>query len=163
MTRCALVGAWWGYHAAALARVPVVTISDLPASGATVFCLNVSERIADDLLERHRFINVHCAPLPYGRGGGPIENLIRLGHVSTVLTAHQMTTEMDAGPIYGVAGPVSLDGNKTDIQARFIQPVAHLMRWILETEPEPVPQVGEVMRFSRLSPEHYEAFWSDRG
>ena len=36
------------------------------------------------------------------------------------------------------------------------------MRRIVETEPTPIPQVGEVVRFQRLTPESYEAFWQTR-
>jgi len=101
--------------------------------------------------------------LPYGRGGHPIENLILRGHTETVITAHRMTEEFDAGPIYGTRGPVSLAGTKDEIVARFVDPVAALMRWIVAEEPTPVPQVGEVVHFRRLPVAMYRDFWAGRG
>lgn len=128
-----------------------------------VFFLNWSERVSDALLSRYECVNFHCTPLPYGRGGHPIENMILQGHTETVITAHRMTSELDAGPIYGRYGPVSLAGTKAAIQERFVAPVALLMRGIVEMEPEPSPQEGTPTCFKRLSPVAYEAFWASRG
>ena len=128
-----------------------------------IFFLNWSERVDPSLIQQFECINFHCAPLPYGRGGHPIENMILLGHGSTVITAHRMTDEMDAGPIYAVSESVSLEGSKREIQARMMPVCADLIRLILDTQPTPQPQVGEVVTFKRLSPNAFAQFWAARG
>lgn len=164
----ALAGQLWGERAARKAGVPVNGAGYL-GDARYIFCLGQSERVPDDVLSGAKqlgveWINFHCSDLrvSYGRGGHPIENLLLRGHDETVISAHQMTSEIDAGPVYGVRGPVSLAGTKDDILARFIEPCADLMRWILETQPEPQPQVGEVVRFRRLTTEAYRTFWAER-
>lgn len=128
-----------------------------------VFFLNWSKKVGPTITERFECVNFHCTPLPYGRGGHPIENLILRGYTETVITAHRMTQEMDAGPIYGMWGGISLMGAKAEITARFVQPVASMMRFIVEDEPDARPQVGEPVLFSRLSQDAYEAVWDARG
>ena len=127
-----------------------------------VFCLNWSSYVPPDVLAMAECVNFHCTELPFGRGGAPIENLLLRGHTETVITAHRMTEELDAGPIYGQRGPVSLAGTKAEILERFIEPVVELVRFIVDTEPEPYPQVGEIVKFSRLPVAEYEKFWRDR-
>jgi methionyl-tRNA formyltransferase len=107
-------------------------------------------------------INMHCTALPYGRGGGPIENLILRGHTETIITAHRMVEHLDAGPIYAQSVPVSLAGTKVEILDRFVEPVVDLIRYIVDNEPEPVPQAGEVVTFKRLPKAEMEALWSAR-
>lgn len=124
-----------------------------------VFCLNWSSYVPPEVLAVEEVVNFHCTALPYGRGGGPIENLLLRGHAETVITAHRMVEELDAGPIYKVSGPVSLAGTKDQILERFIQPCVELIRWIIEHEPEPYPQVGEIVTFKRLPKAEMEALW----
>lgn len=127
-----------------------------------LFFLNWSRKVGSVVTNSFTAINMHCTALPFGAGGHPIEHLILRGFTETVMTAHRMTDEIDRGDIYGTRGPISLTGTKDDILARFVQPVSDLIRWIVETEPEPVPQVGEVVRFHRLTPDAYERFWKER-
>lgn len=129
-----------------------------------IFFLNWSERVGPEITEHFEAINFHCTDLrfSFGRGGAPIENLLLRGHDETVVAAHRMTDKFDAGPVYGVRGPVSLAGTKREIQRRFIEPVAELMRWIMETSPTPQAQVGEPVYFRRLSSDVCREFWAAR-
>lgn len=126
------------------------------------FFLNWSARVPADLLERYECVNMHCTPLPYGRGGHPIENLILNGFKTTTMTAHRMVAEIDAGPVYYQGGSIGLSGAKAEILARFVDPCAAIIRRIVESEPEPMPQGGRVVKFSRLSPDAYREFWGKR-
>jgi methionyl-tRNA formyltransferase len=157
----ACVGADWGYYSAQLAGVPVVP-SAKGFTGRYVFWLNWSHPICGIDLEEREHVNFHCSALPEGRGGHPIENLILLGRTETVVTAHRMTTVIDGGPVYGMRGPISLAGTKEEITARFIWPVADLMKWILATNPEPYAQMGVPTIFRRMSPDAYRDFWAKR-
>jgi methionyl-tRNA formyltransferase len=166
----AIVGASWGDDAAMRAGVATAHVGQgdgIPQVGGAdrLFFLGFSSKIPDAMCEHYECINFHCTDLRrgFGRGGHPIENLIMRGHTETVITAHRMTSEIDAGPVYCVSEPISLSGNKADICARFVEPVAKMMRWIIETDPVPTPQVGEPVYFKRLSPEDYRQLWWTRG
>ena len=126
------------------------------------FFLNWSSKVPSAVLALTEAVNFHCTRLPYGRGGGPIENLILRGHRETVVTAHRMIDEIDAGPIYGMSDAVSLAGTKLEVVARFVEPCASLIRQIVKTEPTPTPQVGHVTYFARLPKAEYDALWASR-
>lgn len=128
------------------------------------FFVHWSDRVSPQTLALTECINFHCTPLPYGRGGNPIENMILRGHTETTMTAYRMTDEIDAGPTYFQVSGISLCGTKTEILARFINPVATLIEqiawgWMLPA----CPQEGEVVKFSRLSDADYQTFWAARG
>lgn len=129
---------------------------------ALVFFPHWSWRVPSTIWRRFACINLHCTPLPYGRGGHPIENMILRGHKSTVLTAHRMAEEMDAGEVYGTSAPVSLSGPRLEILRRFREPAAELMARIVREKPTPQPQVGEPVHFSRLTAEELEQVWRTR-
>ena len=90
--------------------------------------------------------------LPYGRGGSPLQNLILTGHTESKLTALRMIQEMDAGPIYSKR-PLSLNGSAEEIYVRASKLSVELIRWIIEDNPQPIPQEGEVIIFKRRKPE----------
>lgn len=127
-----------------------------------VFFLHWSRRIPETVYRRWECVNFHCTPLPYGRGGHPIENMILNGHESTVITAHRVTEEIDAGPIYAQSGPVSLLGGRSVILSRFVEPCAAIMDHIARTRPEPTPQHGVVTTFKRLSTDEWGRVWQGR-
>lgn len=127
------------------------------------FFLNWSWMVPPVTTALYECVNFHCTPLPYGRGGAPIENMILREHTETVMTAHRMVEEVDAGPIYARHSElISLAGTKDEILARFVKPVTQMIRWIIEAEPTPVPQTGEVTHFKRLPKAVYEACWEGR-
>lgn len=127
-----------------------------------VFVLHWHWWIPSLLWKPVEMINLHAAPLPWGRGGNIIEHQLQLGRTETMLTAHRVTDVLDGGPIYGTRGPISLAGTRDEILDRFVAPAVDLITWIIRTEPEPVPQTGEVVTFKRLSPEAFEQFWQGR-
>ncbi len=173
------IGAPWGTFAAVIASCVLRKLhhdhelrfvfdeAGLVEESAThprwIFFLNWSHRVSNAVLASSECCNFHAAPVPYGRGGAPIENMILRGHTETVITAHRMTSELDAGDVYLRSAPVSLDGTKDEILIRFIEPTSALIANIVRHEVKPSPQVGEVVPFRRLPPKEYEAFWIARG
>lgn len=167
-----LIGAWWGDAVAR--RLTELEPSfewwahhisdgiDYVAKSRYVFALNVSGKLPAWFVRENEVVNFHCTDLPYGRGGGPIENLILRGHTDTIITAHRMTEEIDGGPVYMKLGPISLDGSKVDIQERFIEPVTEMVRRIVRDEPVPYEQHGRVVRWNRLPSEQAEEIWRRR-
>lgn len=134
-----------------------------------VFFLNWSLYVPQQVTSAERCVNFHCTDLPYGRGGHPIEHLLLEGHNQTVITAHRMTGETDAGPVYAKSGKVWIgpvggrNQSKDEILARFIKPTAELMRFVVELEPGATPQAEPACPpWRRLTPEEYRDFWSGR-
>lgn len=93
----------------------------------------------------------HMTDLPYGRGGSPLQNLIIRGQKSTKLTAFKIKKELDAGPIYAKV-TLTLEGSAEQIYMRSSQMMWGIIKEIIMTNPEPVPQLGEVVNFSRRKP-----------
>ena len=91
----------------------------------------------------------HTAPLPYGRGGSPIQNLIMRGHKISPVCALKMSDGVDDGPIY-CKQTISLEGQLSEIFQRLNSAVNVLISRLIYTPLEPVEQVGEVVTFKRL-------------
>ena len=117
-----------------------------------VFFLHWNWHVHSEIWVNYECVCFHMTDVPYGRGGSPLQNLISLGHSHTMLTALRMIEEMDAGPVY-VKRPLSLDGRAEDIYLRAGDVSFDIIRWMVETEPEPIPQVGESVVFKRRKPE----------
>jgi methionyl-tRNA formyltransferase len=141
---------------------PLPSVAQLQEWNARcLFFLHWHDHVPVNLTGTFECVNFHCTPLPYGRGGSPIENMLLRGHSETVMTAHRMTEEVDAGPVYARRGPVSLAGSRADILARFVSPCAELVEQIVTTRQVPEDQ-AVAARFERLSPAEFEAFWKSR-
>lgn len=97
----------------------------------------------------------HTAPLPYGRGGSPIQNLIVEGFDTSPVCAIRMTSELDAGPIFSSA-EVSLEGNLDSIFARINNAINALIIKIITNMPMPIPQSGKPHVFKRLTKDDNE-------
>lgn len=94
----------------------------------------------------------HSTPLPYGRGGSPIQNMIERGHSETQVTALQMTKGLDEGPIY-CRRNLSLAGSAEEIFNRIAAVILEMIPFIIEETPVPSPQVGEPTYFKRRTPD----------
>ena len=94
----------------------------------------------------------HMTDLPYGRGGSPLQNLIVRKHERTKLSAFRMVQELDAGPIYGKQD-LSMGGSAQDIYRRAGVLTWDMIETIVRTNPEPVPQQGQITVFPRRTPQ----------
>lgn len=97
----------------------------------------------------------HTAPLPFGRGGSPIQNLIKLGYESSPICAIKMNEVIDGGDIY-LSREVSLKGNIAEIFSRIEPTIKEIIVKICDENIIPTKQTGEVTNFKRLSPEDNE-------
>ena len=88
--------------------------------------------------------------VPYGRGGSPLQNLILRGHKSTKVTALQMNSEVDGGPVYKKE-EMELHGSAEQIYRRAGALCWDIIRWIIEERPVPVQQAGDIVLFERRS------------
>lgn len=117
-----------------------------------IFFLHWNWIVPETIWHEHECVCFHMTDLPYGRGGSPLQNLILTGHTESKLTALRMIQEMDAGPIYSKR-PLSLNGSAEEIYVRASKLSVELIRWIIEDNPQPIPQEGEVIIFKRRKPE----------
>jgi methionyl-tRNA formyltransferase len=116
-----------------------------------IFVLHWSSMVPDDILNEYECVCFHMTDLPFGRGGSPLQNLIISGHRKTKLTALKMTSELDAGPVY-LKEELSLEGSAEEIYIQATYLSAKMIRKLIEDEPSPLPQVGEIVKFKRRNP-----------
>ena len=106
--------------------------------------------VKKELHEQFNCIVFHTSPLPYGRGGSPIQNLILEGFKETPVCAVKMTDEVDAGPIYA-SSVISLAGTLNSIFSRINNAVNDLIIEIVDKDPLPSDQLGDPHVFKRLT------------
>jgi len=117
-----------------------------------VFLPHWSERIPDAIWQSFECVVFHAAPLPYGRGGSPIQNMVLSGHDETEVVALRVERELDAGPVY-MRRRVSLSGGGDEVFMRVFAITAEMIRQLVETEPRPSPQEGVIHTFKRREPQ----------
>ena len=120
-----------------------------------VFFLHWNWLVPEKIWQHIECVCFHMTDVPYGRGGSPLQNLIKAGHAQTKLSALRMVREMDAGPVYAKK-PLSLDGAARDIYERAGELSYDIIRWMVEAEPTPTPQQGDAVIFKRRTPSESE-------
>lgn len=116
-----------------------------------VFFLHWNWIVPREIWSRYESVCFHMTDVPYGRGGSPLQNMIERGHKNTKVTAFRMTEVLDGGPVYAKRF-LSLEGRAQEIYQRAGLISYEIIRWMIETQPEPTPQKGEVVKFSRRVP-----------
>lgn len=120
-----------------------------------IFFLHWNWLVPREIWERFECVCFHMTDVPYGRGGSPLQNLIKAGHGETKLSALRMVDEMDAGPVY-TKRSLSLVGRAEDIYKRAGELSIEIIRWMIATDPEPIAQQGDVVTFRRRTPAQSE-------
>ena len=116
-----------------------------------IFVPHWSHLIPESIWGHWPTVIFHMTDLPYGRGGSPLQNLIQRGHSSTLLTALRCGAELDAGDIY-IKEPLSLHGTAEEIFLRADALIEQMIQRIFSESPQPKPQQGEAVLFSRRKP-----------
>ena len=116
-----------------------------------LFFLHWSWIVPPTIFESYECVCFHMTDVPYGRGGSPLQNLIVRGHKETVVSALQMVDRLDAGPVY-IKEYLSLAGSAEQIYIRASKQSAYMIREIIENNPVPQTQKGEVTVFKRRVP-----------
>ena len=104
--------------------------------------------IDKSIYKTFKCIVFHTAPLPYGRGGSPIQNLILEGFKTSPVNAILVGAEIDAGDILG-SREVSLAGKLSEIFTRISGIVIELISDITSGKFVSVPQSGLPVVFKR--------------
>jgi methionyl-tRNA formyltransferase len=107
-------------------------------------------KVDSEIFERYECVVFHTAPLPFGRGGSPIQNLILRNIEKTPVCALRMMEILDGGPIYDSI-EVALDGTITEIFSKIAVCVEKLIIKICQENIEPKEQSGAVVTFNRLT------------
>jgi len=116
-----------------------------------IFFLHWSWLVPTEIIDNYECVCFHMTDVPYGRGGSPLQNLIVRGHRETQLTALKMVHDFDAGPVY-LKKSLSLEGGAEEIYIRATYLSAKMIKQIIEKQPHPVQQIGEVTIFKRRKP-----------
>lgn len=117
-----------------------------------IFFPHWSYLIPEAIYDNFECVIFHMTDVPFGRGGSPLQNLIARGIYETQVTALRCGAELDAGPVY-LKHPLSLHGTAEEIYLRAAKTIEAMIREMIENEPEPVPQQGEVVTYARRKPE----------
>jgi methionyl-tRNA formyltransferase len=115
-----------------------------------IFFPHWSWRVEPEILEKYECVVFHTAPLPFGRGGSPIQNLIVRGFKRAPVCALRMTNTLDGGPIYDSI-EVSLEGSLSTIFQKIAACVERLIICICLETPVPRAQIGEPETFRRFT------------
>ena len=106
--------------------------------------------VSEKIHKKYRCIVFHTAPLPFGKGGSPIQNLILKGFSEAPVCALKMTNKLDSGPIYAKEN-ISLDGSLKNIFKRINKVVNHFIEEFIIHLPKPKQQIsGTKVLFKRL-------------
>ena len=106
--------------------------------------------VPEDIYKNYKCICFHSAPLPFGRGGSPIQNMITHGFKETEVCSLLMEKELDAGPVY-LRTKVKLSGTLDEILIRIYRVIANQIKIFKKKEPSPKIQQGTPYKFKRLS------------
>ena len=115
-----------------------------------IFFVHWNWFVSEEVFNKYECILFHTSPLPYGRGGSPIQNLILNGFTKSPVCALRMNQELDGGPIY-LKKNVSLKGSLSQIFVRINKVINIFIIKITKEEIIPKEQKGKIFNFTRLS------------
>jgi methionyl-tRNA formyltransferase len=127
-----------------------------------IFFPHWSWKIPDEIIRDYRCVIFHTSPLPWGRGGSPIQNQILRGRYNSEVCALLATSELDAGPVY-LRKKISLAYGSIESLLIKISDIVFDMIPKIMGGIEPVPQTGEVVKFTRLKDSCLPPYLSPRG
>ncbi len=122
-----------------------------------IFFPHWSFKVPKKILEKYECICFHTSPLPFGRGGSPIQNLILRNKKVAPVCALKMISKIDAGPIY-LKKNVSLKGNLNEIFKRISDAIFEMMKVLIKKKINPKKQVGKILNFKRISKKKSQIF-----
>lgn len=117
-----------------------------------IFFPHWSWKVEKEVFSKFKCVVFHTAPLPIGRGGSPLQNLILRGYKESPIHALEMEEELDSGAILATRS-VKLEGSLTEIFGRCAPLVQEMIVEICESTPTRAPQLGSGERFTRIGPE----------
>ena len=126
-----------------------------------IFFCHWSYIVPKNIFNNFLCINFHTAPLPFGRGGSPIQNLIQRGIKKTPVCAIKMGDRIDAGPIY-LKKNIQLTGSLNTILTSIVLKIEIMILELIKKLPKPKNQKGAIKVFKRLKPKMSEIKKNDK-
>jgi methionyl-tRNA formyltransferase len=105
-----------------------------------------------EIYKNYECVMFHMTDLPFGRGGSPLQNLIVRGLEKTVISAFRCADGVDTGDVY-LKKPLSLDGKAQQIFETAAKTIETMIVDIIQKNPIPKKQTGEVVEFKRRKPD----------
>jgi methionyl-tRNA formyltransferase len=106
-------------------------------------------KINKEIFDNYTTIIFHSTPLPFGRGGSPIQNMILNGFSKTKICAIEARDFLDSGNIY-LKKNLSLKGNAQEIYKRMYKIITQMIFFLISKKlPIPKPQKGKITYFKR--------------
>jgi len=127
-----------------------------------IFFPHWSWLIPPGIYDKYNCVLFHITDLPFGRGGSPLQNLICRKIYTTKISVIKVVKEIDAGSVYlkkifsiknGSAGEIF---NKASKIIFF-----KMIPFIIDKNPQPIEQMGEIVTFKRRKPEESELKFAD--
>ena len=115
-----------------------------------LFFIHWNWKVEEKIIANHKCICFHTAPLPFGRGGSPIQNLILNGFKESPINAIIMEKTLDTGPVL-ISKIVSLEGSLSEIFRRMKPLIITMIIEILTKKINPVKQKGQARVFKRIT------------
>ncbi len=117
-----------------------------------IFVPHWSNFIPDEIWSNWPTVIFHMTDLPYGRGGSPLQNLIKRGDTSTMISALRCSAGLDTGDVY-IKQQISLYGTAEEIFIRADAVIEKMIVQIVCNDPVASPQKGQPVLFQRRTPE----------
>lgn len=116
---------------------------------SAIFFPHWSYKVSSEITDKYNCIGFHTAPLPFGRGGSPIQNLILKRFKNAPVCALKMNSNLDDGPIY-LKKNINLSGNLSDIFNKISVKIIQMIEVLMKKKIVPKKQRGKVFYFKRL-------------
>ena len=115
-----------------------------------IFFPHWSWKINSKILKKYNCVGFHSTPLPFGRGGSPIQNMVLKGYKKTKICAFQIVPKLDSGPIY-LRANLDLSGDGYFIFNNMYKSIYNMIVKLIRFAPKPKAQKGKITKFKRLS------------
>ena len=126
-----------------------------------IFFPHWSYKIHSNIYTNYQCVGFHSTPLPYGRGGSPVQNMIARGFKKTKICAIKITEKIDGGPIF-LKRNMSLNGSGEQIMLRMNKIILKMIKFYLKKLPKPKKQIGIVTYFKRRNPNQSKMLFTKR-
>ena len=107
--------------------------------------------VKKEIFQNYLCIGFHTSPLPYGRGGSPVQNMIVRNFKKTHLCSLKLTKKIDSGPIY-IKKEISLKGTGEKIFLNIYRSILEMIFQIEKKIPIAKIQTGKAVYFKRRKP-----------
>jgi len=106
-------------------------------------------KINEEIFDAYMTIIFHSTPLPFGRGGSPIQNMILRGFSKTKICAIEAKNDIDSGNIF-LKKDLSLKGSANEIYNRMYSIILKMIKFLIRYKlPRAKAQRGKIVFFNR--------------